>query len=419
MHKDSVLAANTSFPEVDQIAMALFHAGLLSGYVRPYANQERSWERSLERLSGLGTFYTRSFGRRRMLHLLGSRKIWEAGLLWDFVMALHSRLPSSTPCYRSLRATLSHLRTNAVFQAAAKCLSQEKMVIASWGCAEAVFRRIKARGGQCVLNYPLAHHRFTRRYLLQEAELQPTFADSINSHDYPRWLEARLDAEIDLADRILIGSSFVRESFIGEGVPADKLIIIPYGVDTHMFKPYKSGYRRSGPLRLIFVGQICQRKGISYLLETARRMEGKFNSLTLVGQIHGDGRSLIPYRHLFRHIPHVPRIELCEIYRQADIFVFPTLVEGLPIVVLEAMASGLPVITTPNGPGDIVRDGVDGFLVPSRDVKAIADRLEYLRENPVLLKEMGQNARERALKFTWDRYRKKIVRAVLQLMEIN
>ena len=91
---------------------------------------------------------------------------------------------------------------------------------------------------------------------------------------------------------------------------------------------------------------------------------------------------------------------------------FPTLVEGMPLVVLEAMASGLPVITTPNGPGDIVRDGVDGFLVPPRDVDAIVDRLALLRTNLELRQEMSFNAREQAQRFTWSAYRKSVVGAL-------
>jgi glycosyltransferase involved in cell wall biosynthesis len=169
-------------------------------------------------------------------------------------------------------------------------------------------------------------------------------------------------------------------------------------------------------LRLLFIGQISQRKGIFYLLEAASRLKNTYAQLTLVGQIQGDGRALTPYQHLYHHIPHVPHMELCEIYRQADVFVFPTLVEGMPMVILEAMASGLPVITTPNGPGDIVRDGVDGFLVPPRSVEAIVNGLERLRADPILRKAMGINARERALQFTWNKYRKKIVSTFLQLL---
>jgi glycosyltransferase involved in cell wall biosynthesis len=134
----------------------------------------------------------------------------------------------------------------------------------------------------------------------------------------------------------------------------------------------------------------------------------------MIGRIVGDDSALRPWQDLFHHIDHIPQSELAEAFRKADVFVFPTLVEGMPLVVIEAMASGLPVITTPNGPGDIVRDGVDGFLVPPRNVDAIAERLEQLRLDPNLRISMGRAARERALKFTWEYYREKVVQRIGQ-----
>jgi glycosyltransferase involved in cell wall biosynthesis len=81
------------------------------------------------------------------------------------------------------------------------------------------------------------------------------------------------------------------------------------------------------------------------------------------------------------------------------------------------MASGLPVIVTPNGPGDIVRDGIDGFVVPIRDPDAIVDRLEYLRDHPQVRAEMGRNAHERALAFTWEAYQARVVEALNEMLE--
>lgn len=411
------LIVNSSFPEVDHLAAALSEAGLLSVYIRPYANLGRAWEKQLARFPGLGQAYARTFGRRRLPAPLSKADVCEAGVLWDFLMAVHGRLPSSSPAYWRLQRSILHARTRALMQVAERRLNDQRAAVASWGCAEPVFRKAKSRGALCVLNYPLAHHRFTRRYLLEEAARQPAFADTLNSHDRPAWQERQLDAEIDLADRILVGSNFVRDTFITEGVPAEKLVVIPYGADTALFEPPEQNKPGGKGLRVLFVGQIGQRKGISYLLEAARRTAGHGDSLTLVGQIQGNGQALAPYRERFRHVPHVPRAELRDRYRQADVFVFPTLVEGMGLVVLEAMASGLPVITTPNGPGDIVRDGVDGFLVPPRDVDAIVERLDQLRCDPELRREMGRSARIRAQEFTWDAYRSKTVTALRGWLE--
>ena len=153
------------------------------------------------------------------------------------------------------------------------------------------------------------------------------------------------------------------------------------------------------------------------MLKAYERFRGDGTSLTLVGNFHGSQEPLRRYRELFQYIPNVPRARLADFYRRADVFVFPTLIEGLPLVVLEAMASGLPVIVTPNGPGDIVRDGVDGFVVPIRDSDAIVDRLEYFRANPQVRNEMGRNARERALTFTWDAYQARVVEALNEMLK--
>ena len=170
---------------------------------------------------------------------------------------------------------------------------------------------------------------------------------------------------------------------------------------------------------MLFVGQISQRKGISYLLRAYDNFRGPGTSLTLVGNIVKDCKKLEYYKDIFSYMPNIPRIYLREIYQKADVFLFPTLAEGMPLVVLEAMASGLPVITTPNGHSDIVRDGIDGFIVPIRDVKIIEEKLEILRSNPEMRVEMGENARKRALEFSWEAYQEKTSNTIKSWMPEN
>jgi len=357
-------------------------------------------------LPAAGDIFRRTFGRRSLPEGLSAGNVHEAAVSLDFAMALAERFPGNPAWTRQVKETLMYARTRAIALTGAKLLSDESVVIASWGCAEPAFKRMKIKSGLCILNYSLAHHRFTRKLLLEEAELEPAFAGTLNSHDWRKWLEDRFDVEIELADHILVGSSFVRESFVKEGISEGKLEVIPYGADTLLFEP-ATQKPNADIFNVLFVGQIGQRKGISYLLRAYKQFQGPNTSLTLVGKIQGDGAIFQTYRNIFRHVDHVPRAYLRDIYQQADAFVLPTLVEGMPLVILEAMASGLPVITTPNGPGDIVRDGIDGFVVPVRDPNIIAEKLEYLRENPDIRAEMGENARKRALEFTWEAYQYK------------
>ena len=137
----------------------------------------------------------------------------------------------------------------------------------------------------------------------------------------------------------------------------------------------------------------------------------------MVGSLVGGDQPLRPYAHLFEHIAHQTRPALAEMYRASDVFVLPTLVEGMGLVVLEAMACGLPVIVTANGPGDIVRDGIDGFVIPERDEDAVCDRLEHLYRHPELRVEMGRRAAQRAREFDWNAYTGKVSQVLHELAQ--
>lgn len=404
------LVINFTAPELNHLAAAVAEAGALSYYVRPYANLARRWEKLLARVPVFGGIYDRTFGRRTLPVGLARTDVAEAAVIADILGAVARKLPGEIGS--SLAERLHWYIQKRVAAVGAKHAANTEIVVASYLLAKRAFER---SGGKRVLNYPIAHHRYIQRFVTEEAKREPGFASSLpNWRAAPAWVEPQLDAECALADTILVGSSFARESFIAEGVPPEKLRVVPYGVDPQRFFPAPDASAakvegRGGGLRSLFVGQICQRKGISYLLRAYQAFASQGTQLRLVGQLLGNPASFVPYRHLFEHIPHVPQQVLADVYRQSDVFVFPSLIEGLGLVVLEAMASGLPVITTPNGPGDIVRDGVDGFVVPIRDPEAITEKLEYLRANPERRIEMGRNARRRALEFTWDAYRQKIL----------
>jgi len=408
---NNILVVNFGAPEVNYLAAALANFGYLKTYLRPYINKGRAWERCLGQIPGLSIIYQRTFGRRCLPPGIDPSGVLEVAVLADFLAAGASRLGNlGIPFAEKVTSVLRYYLQKQLGSAGGRHAPGASAVVASCLVALPAFR---ACTGHKVLNYPSVHHRYLQKFDTEESEQEPTFASMLPDWSaVPEWVETRLDAECDLANRILVGSSFARDSFIVEGIPVDKLTVVPYGVDLSLFSPLSKEIHTGDGFRVLFVGQIGQRKGISYLLKAYDRFRGYGTSLTLVGNFIGSQVPLRRYNNIFQYIPNVPRTQLADVYRRADVFVFPSLIEGMGLVVLEAMASGLPVIVTPNGPGDIVRDRVDGFVIPIRDADAIVDRLEYLRANPQVRAEMGRNARERALAFTWDAYQARVVEAL-------
>lgn len=415
----SVLVVNTANPEVDYLALALAQSGYLFRYVRRYANKNHLWERAISCVPGFGNRYKHTLGRRHLPDGLRSDLVATAGVVEDFSAAIVSRMGVFTNETRTRwTSDLLTRRDIRLARAGQQLASHVKAVIANPAVGLPAFKIVKANGGKAILNYPIAHHRYATRLLQEEARREPEFAATLPVHHVSDELAVTVDAECQLADRILVGSTFVRDSFIEEGIPAEKLAIVPYGTRVTLFNPPKND-RADGNFRVLFVGQIGQRKGIAYLLRAFKTFRGPGTELTLVGNFVNSALPFEPYRDIFTHIPHVPQDVLKEIYFRSDVFVFPTLLEGMPLVVIEAMAAGLPVIVTPNGPGDIVRDGVDGFVVPIRDEQAIVERLEYLRSHPEERKEMGKRARERALLYTWDAYCATALTRVMEIFDPN
>jgi glycosyltransferase involved in cell wall biosynthesis len=206
-----------------------------------------------------------------------------------------------------------------------------------------------------------------------------------------------------VADRIFVLSSFQKGTFMEAGVDEDKLIVTPLGVDVEAFQPMPVG-RDKKVFRVAFVGQISQRKGISYLIEAFSKAAIPESELLLVGRAIGRSRawSAIPR---VRHVPHVPRWELPALYRTADVFVLPSLVEGFGLVALEAMACGVPVVISTNTfADDVVTDGVDGYIIPIRDPEAIAERLKYIYQHRAERDRIGDAGRRRAQQFSWLTY---------------
>jgi glycosyltransferase involved in cell wall biosynthesis len=208
--------------------------------------------------------------------------------------------------------------------------------------------------------------------------------------------------EIDRADRVIVQSDYAAETFAQQGVPQDKVVIVPRAADIGRFTPTTSAADQT--FRALFVGEACLRKGVPYLLRAWTALRLRDAELWLVGPLHDDVKALMAGLSdpSVKHVPWTD--DTASYYRRASVFVLPSLVEGSAKATYEAMACGVPVIVTPNT-GSVARDRQDGFVVPIRDDGAIKDALTALYEHPELRAAYGQSARRTVESFTWDRYR--------------
>ena len=266
-------------------------------------------------------------------------------------------------------------------------------------------RKARSLGAITIIERGSTHIEFQRDILKKEDDLLGI--KLILPH--PRIIEKELQ-EYQEADYISIASNFVKRTFLEKGIPEEKLIRVPYGVDIDLFRPIS---KRDNIFRIIYAGGITIRKGVHYLLRAVSELGLKNFETCLMGSIAYEIKPLLKkYSKNFRYLGRVRYKKLYRYYSYGSVFVMPSVEEGMAMVMLQAMACGLPVICTTNTGGeDIVRDGVDGFIIPIRDLKALREKILYLYENPSICYEMGRQARERVKNnFTWDNYGEKIIK---------
>ncbi len=229
----------------------------------------------------------------------------------------------------------------------------------------------------------------------------------------PRLVE-RCIAECEATDYVRIPSSFVRRTFLEEGFPEHKLVQGPFGVDLDRFAPHPEPER----FTVLFVGDVGLRKGALDLLEAWARL-GLDGRLVLLGWVDDTVAGLVDgYRCRCDFETPGYRRDVAAAYADASVLVLPSIEDGHPLVVLEAMASGRPVVVSENtGTRDAVREGVDGFIVPIRSPDAIAERLQWLHDHPAERAAMGRAAREQALGYPWTRYGDELVAAYRRVLD--
>lgn len=271
-----------------------------------------------------------------------------------------------------------------------------------------LLREARKQGLRAVMEQTIAPLEIEGQLLLAEHERYPDWEPPLAADPARDEYAARERAEWAEADLILCGSEFVREGIATCGGPVEKCRVVPYGVDARFTLPPKVPH--DGPLRVLTAGAVGLRKGSPYVLEAAKMLRGHA-AFRVVGNLGVQPAARRALDSALELTGPVPRAQMLQQYAWADVFLLPSICEGSATVVYEALAAGLPVVCTPNT-GSIVRDGVDGFIVPTSNAGAIAEALSRFMEPGDLLHTMGDQARLRAQAFGLEQYKTRLISAL-------
>ena len=256
--------------------------------------------------------------------------------------------------------------------------------------AEEIFKFAKARGWRTILGQ------------IDPGPAEERIVDGLDKTSaikHKRWEAAPADYwkswrnECALADQIVVNSEWSRDALLGEGVPSEKLRVIPVAYESStdvgsLQRLYPRAFSAERPLRVLFLGQINLRKGVGQLLEAVELLAGENVEFWFVGPTQIDVPQSLKLHPRVRWFGVAPRVEVASYYRDADVFVFPTLSDGFGLTQLEAQSWKLPVVAS-RLCGEVVRDGFNGVILEEVTGQAIADVLLRLLRSPEMLSAMS------------------------------
>lgn len=269
----------------------------------------------------------------------------------------------------------------------------------SSGLAQSL-ERAKDLGAKVFVDFGLAHPDFLNDILSDEyAKLGLPFT---------RVESEKALEELHLADKVMVPSAFVEDSFLCRDFPRERLVRNPYGVSSEWFGETDRPRRPGEPVRIVFAGGISVRKGIKFLLLACQVLKTRKIpfELRLFGSWEPGLKSrLAEFESLVSVVAPKSAQELRREFACADVFVLPSLAEGMSRAVLEAMASGLvPIVSEHSGFKGLVTDARDGFITPVQDHLALADRIEAVYEDTDFQELLSRNAQNLAAEFSWVGY---------------
>lgn len=328
----------------------------------------------------------------------------------------------------------SHDRRVAAWLARTPRASLPSAVYAYEDAAAATLSTGRRRGLTTFLELPTLHSRTVHRWHLQEAQRNPAYRPMLGGLNEPAWKLRRKRIELEAADWIVVASTLVRDSCVEAGIRPERLLVIPYGAPVDHAPPRldaapsfqePSGTDASDrsaevlqrrPIAL-YVGRLTPAKGIHDLVEAWKNLSLPGAELQLAGMCDYPSSWVKALPPSVQWLGSLPQSELARRYAEARLFVFPSLIDGYSLAVLEAMASGLPVLLTDRcGNRDLIEQGVNGWLVPAADPAALAAQLGQVLGDAQLCRRAGENARASVSAYGWEAYQRNLVEQLRQCL---
>ncbi len=266
-----------------------------------------------------------------------------------------------------------------------------------------------------IMDISAANRIYMKKVYESDMKKNEKFAEKLKVERFFLWdkkIVARLEKELALTQFFLAPSAFVKESLEFSNIGSRQIKICPYGSNFVISKNNRLPNRR---IEAIYVGNLTAMKGIGYLLDAALEIQLNELRLTVVGTYDNSTHIFDRYMDHIRFTGRVPHEKVKRMLLESDIFVFPSLGEGLSLSILEAMACGLPCIVTRNS-GVAIKDSVEGFVIDIQNKQAIKEKLMWFIHNKEEIPKMGKAAQKLAMYYNWGNYEKKVTVALQEIL---
>jgi glycosyltransferase involved in cell wall biosynthesis len=308
---------------------------------------------------------------------------------------------------------------------AARALAREAWdaVYVFSGIAEEIFLALRGRPTACVLARGSSHIALQRQLLEEEEQRLGAWVEKPSD-----WIVAREEREYALADMIVVLGSFPHRSFVERGIDPNKLCTVRPGVDVRAFRATapqiqarQARLQGQEPLRILNVGNFSLQKGAYDFLELLRRADPSRFRFRFVGAVALDARSCwLAARGLAEFVGKKPQAELPAEYAWGDVFVLPTLQDGFGVVIAQALAGALPVLTTWNtGAADLIVSDRNGWVVPPRRPDLLLERLHWCDGHRQELAAMAVAAQQTGVEWDWAETARQTEVAIQEVLAVK